>query len=476
MSIVSRRTLLRNTALLAVVGAGSSLLAACSGSSAPATAPPEKAAPTTQAAEAPGAATAPAGGSPTAAVTAAPTTAPAAKATVATGPVTIEYMSTDGGNAPTEAYFKQAVDAFHSQHPNVTVKLLGMKVSHTAAMDQFKTLAAAGNIPDIYGRDDTSIADDISAGLDIPLDPYIQEAKLDLTDFPKSFIDHATVGGKVYGVPGGISADVLNYRTDLFEKAKVTPPTTWDQVVKTSKTLQSSLNRKYPFSFDPTAAWFASDWIYQAGGQLMSKDLAKFTFDAAGTVKGIQFMHDLIWKDKVVDPNVGKIQGGPAALFGTNEAAMFQAGGWQVDMTITYPKLKGKYNVALLPCDVACADVAGGYLFMIAKHSKYPETAFSWLDFLVSPDQQFQLLKIQKQGPARISVYQSSQFKSEFPLWVAHGTAVKNSRSLPSRPQFSKAYFEIFQGGLQGMLADPNANIAEKLKGLNDQANQLLHQ
>lgn len=470
----SRRALVRGAVALIAIGGSTSLLAACSGAAATPTAAPVQSTPTGNGTAAPAATAEPTSTSSTAAATTVPTTVPAAKATVSAGPVTIDYMSTDGGNATTQAYFKQAVDAFRVTNPNVTVKLLGMTVSHTAAMDQFKTLAAAGNVPDVYGRDDTSIADDISAGIGLPLNSYIQAAKLDLTDFPKSFIDHATVDGKVYGVPGGISADVLIYRTDLFQKANVTPPKSWDDLTKASKTLQGSVQGKYPFSLDPTAAWFASDWIYQAGGELMSADLKSFTFNAPGVATAIQFMHDLIWKDKIVDPNVGKIQGGPAALFGTEETAMFQAGGWQIDVTLQYPKLKDKYDVALLPCGTACADVAGGYLFMIAKTSKNPQVAFDWLNFLASSDQQVQLLKIQKQGPARISVYQSSDFKQEFPLWVAHGQAVANARSLPSRPQFSKAYFEIFQGGIQGILSSPQADIPGKLKDLNNQANQLL--
>lgn len=73
-----------------------------------------------------------------------------------------------------------------------------------------------------------------------PIGPEIEAQGTDLSDFPKAHLRHGMVDGDLIGLPVRGHVQLLFYRTDLFDAAGATPPTTWTEMVSTAKTIQDN--------------------------------------------------------------------------------------------------------------------------------------------------------------------------------------------------------------------------------------------
>src|SRR4051812_39694813 len=87
---------------------------------------------------------------------------------------------------------KQAVDAFHQAHPNITVKVVG-------GINDDKIIAAirGGNSPDVaqsFTADNTGLF--CSSGGWIDLKPYMDASKIDASMFPQAVQTYTQYQGK----------------------------------------------------------------------------------------------------------------------------------------------------------------------------------------------------------------------------------------------------------------------------------------
>lgn len=71
-----------------------------------------------------------------------------------------------------------------------------------------------------------------------PIGPEIEAQGTDLDDFPAAHMRHGMIDGALIGLPVRGHVQLLFYRTDLFEEAGATPPTTWEEMVTVAKALQ----------------------------------------------------------------------------------------------------------------------------------------------------------------------------------------------------------------------------------------------
>ena len=73
-----------------------------------------------------------------------------------------------------------------------------------------------------------------------PIGDGIATQGTDLSDFPPAHIRHGYIGDDLVGLPVRGHVQLLFYRDDLLKEAGVEPPTTWDEVVAASKTIQDA--------------------------------------------------------------------------------------------------------------------------------------------------------------------------------------------------------------------------------------------
>jgi alpha-glucoside transport system substrate-binding protein len=132
--------------------------------------------------------------------------------------------------------FKQVIDGFTQQYPNVTVKF-------TSAGDQLPTVLSTavqgGNPPSVaFVAQPGLMQDFVKRGALKPID-YAKSVVQD--NFSQDWVDLGSVNGKLYGfVFKGANKSTVWYNVKAFQDAGVQPPKTWDELLQAAKTLKAS--------------------------------------------------------------------------------------------------------------------------------------------------------------------------------------------------------------------------------------------
>src|SRR5690242_13675408 len=210
------------------------------------------------------------------------------------------------------AYNSSAVDPFTNtmvkscSHDNVTVKHdpidFGGQVQKTVA-----TLSGDKGSYDIIETYSYIIPTYAAQGKLQPLDDLYAKYKdkYKLEAISPAMRKLMTYDGKLYGLPMQAQTHVLAYRTDIFDKLGLKPPTTFEELRTVAKKIQDSGDMKYPIAMP----WNAQADIVTAFGNAMASQgmpyvddqTKKANFESAASVKALEQMKSLL---PYMDPQV----------------------------------------------------------------------------------------------------------------------------------------------------------------------------
>ena len=281
---------------------------------------------------------------------------------------------------------QQAIEEFEKEYPNINVEVTpvpweGMYEKYLSAL-----MAKKGG-PDIitygcqWGQEFAA-----SGGLADLSDLW---AEVSSSVF-ESTHEWNEFEGKQYGIPFRIETWCLYYNKTMFEKAGLNnPPKTWAQVAEYAKkittedvyglgepldkSLQTSLN------FRPV--------IYSFGGDFISADQTKATFNTEEAKNAIRYYYDLFVTNKVLPPD--------SLSWNTDAVTQAFAAG-TVGMNFDGPWGQGPYNDAGL--DYGVAMIPGidentpgyweimGLSYSIPMASENKDAAYEFIKFLLRPE------------------------------------------------------------------------------------------
>jgi multiple sugar transport system substrate-binding protein len=374
--------------LLALVGVIALVISACGGSTAtPSTAsaspPGSPAATASQAAESPSAAPSDAG---------------------YTGPeATITYSI---WGDPQEIKNQQAiVDAFHATTPKITVKVT---VSDwDPYWDKLQTSIAGGDAPDVFAMDGPLFPDYQTRDVLLDLKPFIDRDGYDLGQLADQAVSDFTLPGGQFGLPRDLNVVALYYNKKMFDTAGIPyPDDSWDWAKLSEVARQLTLKSGgkttqwgfYTESTDMENYW--SELVWQNGGDIISADHKQSLVGSDQAAGGIQFLQDLIWKDKVMpDASITDALGD---AFEQGQAAMEANGSWLV---ATHQAAGLDFGIAPLPKGPAgqatSINPTGAVVY---KGTKNPDAAWAFVKYLASPAAQTKLMELKASLPANKSV------------------------------------------------------------------------
>jgi multiple sugar transport system substrate-binding protein len=233
--------------------------------------------------------------------------------------------------------------------------------------------------------------------------------------YPQTLQAYQTADG-YFGLPRDFQTIVLFYNKDMFDKAGVAYPTadwTWDDLRAAAKKLTLDTNGdgktdQYGYSFDMwdmEPGWSEAVWSY--GGDILNADHTKTLIGEPASREAWQFLHDMTFVDKSVpDANTADQFGGDT--FAAGASAMTALGHWVVP---GYADAGLKFDVAPMPKGPAgrftSVNSAG---FVIAKATKHPNEAFSFLKFVLSTAGQTRLAELGFACPVLKSIAESDTF------------------------------------------------------------------
>ncbi len=322
------------------------------------------------------------------------------------GPATITYSI---WGDPQEIASQTAIaEAFHAANPDITVNV---DVSDwTAYWDKLQTGLAGGAAPDVFAMDGPLFPDYQSRDVLLDLKPFIDQDAYDLTQLADQGVaDFTTADGGQYGLPRDLNTIVLYYNKAMFDAAGIPyPDDTWDwaklrEVAKQLTKDENGDGKPEQWGFYTETTDMENDWlslVWQNGGDVLAQDGKSTVLGTDEAAGGIQFLQDLIWKDKVMpDAAISDTLGD---AFEQGQAAMSANGSWNVP---TFDAAGFDYGVVALPKGPAgrftSVNPTGA---VVSKTSKSPDAAWAFVKYLASPAAQQQLMQLKASLPVNKEV------------------------------------------------------------------------
>ena len=306
---------------------------------------------------------------------------------------------------------QDVIDAYTAMHPNVEIQL--QVTSWDEYWTKLEAAAESNQLPDIFWMHTNEILKYADYGMLADLTELYEEESPGYYEehFSKIALNNARGSdGRIYGIPKDKDTVCLVYNKEMFDEAGVSFPDenwTWDDLVKSSQEIYSATG-KYGFlaySDEQLGYW---NFVYQAGGQILSDDKTKGEFLNPGTRKGMEFyigLQDYEWcpdQKYFAETN-------PGTAFFSEQGAMYLEGNWNLMVSLeNYPDMIGKWDVAVLP---KCPDplkgdgratISNNLCYSTGAHGKKLEEAKKFLKFLGTEEGQ----RIQGESGAAIPAYQ----------------------------------------------------------------------
>ncbi len=309
---------------------------------------------------------------------------------------------------PAEITNQQAVvDAFHAANPKITIKVT---VSDwDTYWDKLQTGIAGGDAPDVFAMDGPLFPDYQSRDVLLDLKPYIDKSGYDLGQLADQAVGDFTTESGQFGLPRDLNVIALFYNKAMFDAAGVAyPDDTWDwaKLVENAKKLTTDTNGDgkpeqwgfYTETSDMENYW--SSLVWQNGGDIIAADKKSTLLGTDQAVGGLQFLQDLIWKEKVMPEPPLFAEVGDA--FEQGKAAMEANGSWQVPTLLAAGIQLGIAPLPKGPSGQATSINPTGAV--VYKGSKNPDAAWEFVKYLASPPAQTKLMELKASLPANKEV------------------------------------------------------------------------
>jgi len=357
---------------------------------------------------------------------------PAASDAGYTGPeATISYSI---WGDPQEIKNQQAiVDAFHVANPKITVKVT---VSDWEPYwDKLQTSIAGGDAPDVFAMDGPLFPDYQTRDVLLDLKPFIDRDGYDLGQLADQAVADFTTPDGQFGLPRDLNVVALYYNKTMFDTAGIPyPDATWDwaKLVEVAKqlTIKDSGGTTTQWGFYTESTDMENYWselVWQNGGDIISADHKTSLVGSDQAAGGIQFLQDLIWKEKVM-PDAA-ITDALGDAFEQGQAAMESNGSWLV---ATHQAAGIDFGIAPLPKGPAgqatSINPTGAVVY---KGTKNPDAAWAFVKYLASPAAQVKLMELKASLPANNEVL-SGPFATSFDGAKVLADAIAYARIKPS--------------------------------------------
>lgn len=293
--------------------------------------------------------------------------------------------------SPEEVATHQAVaDAFMAEHPEIRVEIISYPWNdYFTAMQTAWASGDPAAIPDVLFLWPTPryAADGVLENLD----PYIEQAGYDLSDYWPALLESAMFEGSVYGFPRDISVEVLYYNKDIFDEVGISYPDdswTWDDLLTAAEALTQveATGQVTRYALGMEGGKFQL-WVGQNGGAILDdmRNPSRCTLDEPAAQEAIEFFATMMENNYAMrDANLSQA-GGDAAVFANGQVAMIIQNASRVS----------QFNAAGLNYDVAVVPIpeggqrsasAGGAAWVMSAAGDNKDAAWTFLSWLQSTD------------------------------------------------------------------------------------------
>jgi multiple sugar transport system substrate-binding protein len=246
---------------------------------------------------------------------------------------------------------------------------------------KLQTQGSSKTLPDVFWMNGPNFQLYASNGMLAPVSTAVDPA-----NYPKALDELYSYDGTQYGVPKDFDTIAVFYNKAIFDKAGVAYPTadwTWDEYHQKAKAISDKLKSDGVYG---TASGLSGgqevyyNTILQAGGSIISKDGKKSGYDNPKTIRGLQFVRDLVADGS--SPSMQQLSDTPQDQWFINgKSAMFWSGTWS-NAELLGSSIVKDIAVAPLPKGERQATVIHGLANVVAKDSKNKQAAQAFQNYL----------------------------------------------------------------------------------------------
>lgn len=320
---------------------------------------------------------------------------------------------------------KAIFDAYHKQHPNITIKL----VEQDQLVDKSITALKGGKGPDIIAWTDDSLGQLAASRMVVPMDQYLSSDYINST-FTPAAAKAVTYNGKIYGVPETTEAITIMYNKKLVKDTDM--PKTTDDMLNFAKTYQQKNPGKYGIVWPTEDAYFNAPWFYGFGSNYVTED-GTVGVNSAKSLEAAQFISSFRpYMPKQISYDIA------SSLFTENKAAAIINGPWSYADYAT--KAKMDIGFAQLPTiagsNTPATPFVGVKSLWMTKIAKDPATVADIMKFYTNKDNQLSMIKATSEIPANAAAAADKTVTENVAI-SAYSAQVKVGVPLPNTPYMS---------------------------------------
>ncbi len=327
------------------------------------------------------------------------------------------------GSIEEKAIWEKIAQQFTAATPSVTVVPEHISSSY---FTKIQAAIVAGDSADVILMEDKPTAGYAKNGFFRELDPFISgDRTFKRDDFFPGLFDGLQYRGKLYGLPQHWLAHAIIYNKELFRKAGLKfPPTnwrdtswSWDSLLDVAKKLTVRDAGRVVQSGLALGGYAWTTWrmfVWQNGGDVVTKDLKRSTLDTPEAVEAIQFFADLTHVHRVA-PTPEERQalgvGSNDELFYQGKAAMISSAPYfhnlrnrikDFEWDVAVPTMRKRRATPLWPDSIS-----------MYSGTKAPEASWHFLRYVVGPEGQKTITELGRGAPVLKSVASSPAFLQE---------------------------------------------------------------
>lgn len=323
------------------------------------------------------------------------------------------------GSVEEKAVWEKIAQQFVEKTPAVKVEAEHIPSDY---FTKIQTAIAGGDAADVILMEDKPTSGYAKKGFFKELDSYLaQDSSFKMSDYYTVLFDGLKYRGKLYGLPQHWLTQSIAYNKDILSKTGVKfPPTDWNDAswnwntfIDASKKLTARAGTSARWGFPLTGySWTRwRMWVWQNGGEVLSKDLKQCLLDTPAAIEGLQFYADLMNRHHVAPTNDERRADGnldDTNLFAQGKAAMIATPPYFHQLRSRIKDFE--WDVAPMPRSKKPAAPLWPDSISINAASKGPEASFSLVRHVVGPDGQKTVTELGRGVPVLKSVANSPSF------------------------------------------------------------------
>lgn len=346
----------------------------------------------------------------------------------------------DGNNARA---IEEFAAAYNKLHPGVSVQPVFVPTGEL--LPKLEVSAATGKPPAIAIADIAWMGRLLRSDALLPLDAYIAQAGVDMSDFYPSLLEYSQYEGQTLALPITTNNLELFYNIDLFKEAGLSPsdpPVHWEDLVNHAKKMTRGDGSLFGFEMysqvDETGeglTWNLQPFLWQAGAEYLTDNYTRPGFNNEEGEKALQFVVDLFHKHEVA---------GLARKdsFGMARAAMVVNGPWMIG--IWDGSVPFEFGTAPIPYPAwgrPATNMGGEQIFAFKSTPAQEAAAVDFLLWLTSTEQMIKWDQITGALPVKSSVANSDVYRQFImetePRLLVFIDQQRNARARPPIPEYA---------------------------------------